>query len=132
MTKKIYILTADDNYFIIDENYVYDIEYFKALKLKDKTKGTFKNPIYLQNITALHLSVVLNYMDNQNASASDVIAKACQHRAGMLEFKKTLRILNIEKELFNKVLKELDQPKTFLSKSGLDEFGHIKAKPNKK
>jgi len=84
MNCKTYVITKDDCLFVLTDAVSKRINMFQTLKNIDITKGSYKNPILLQNISKKQFDWVLKYCSLQDKSKIN------------LEYKEVLDILNIK------------------------------------
>lgn len=60
---KIFILTKDNYYFIIEKRKLYKSKFFSNIFQSDKTSGNIRNPLFLQNIDSKYLKYVIQYLE---------------------------------------------------------------------
>lgn len=60
---KIFILTNDDYYFIIEKRKLYKSLLFKNIFDLDKTAGNITNPIFLKNFKSKNVKVIVEYLN---------------------------------------------------------------------
>tara|TARA_B110000285_G_scaffold234298_1_gene310740 strand:- start:1150 stop:1656 length:507 start_codon:yes stop_codon:yes gene_type:complete len=60
---KIFILTKDDYYLIIEKRKLYKSFFFKNIFDMDKTSGNINNPMFLKEKHSLHLKCVIEYLN---------------------------------------------------------------------
>lgn len=61
---KIFILTKDNYYFIIEKRKLYKSKFFSNIFLSDKTSGNIRNPLFLQHIESKYLKFVIQYLEH--------------------------------------------------------------------
>lgn len=61
---KIFILTKDNYYFIVEKRKLYKSKFFSNIFQSDKTSGNIRNPLFLQTIDSKHLKYVIQYLEN--------------------------------------------------------------------
>lgn len=60
---KIFILTMDNYYFIVEKRKLYKSRFFSDIFYSDKTSGNIRNPLFLQNIHSKHFKYVIKYLE---------------------------------------------------------------------
>ena len=60
---KIFILTKDNYYFIVEKRKLYKSKFFSNIFYNDKTSGNIRNPLFLQNIDSKYLKCVIQYLE---------------------------------------------------------------------
>lgn len=60
---KIFIMTKDSYYIIIEKRKLYKSLFFYKLFKSDKTAGNIKNPIFLPNIESKYLKILIEYLE---------------------------------------------------------------------
>ena len=71
---KIFLLTRDDYYFIIEKKFLRKSLFFNNIFLKSKNYGTLKNPIFLQKINSRYFKYIKKYLMmfyNKNDNLTD-------------------------------------------------------------
>ena len=74
---KIFMLTRDDYYFIIDKNVLRKSAFFSEIFNRSHNYGTLKNPIFLQNVESRYFKYAKKYLhlfENKSDSFSEEIA----------------------------------------------------------
>ena len=59
---KIFMLTRDDYYFIIDKNVLRKSVFFSDIFKRSHSYGTLKNPIFLQNVESRYFKYAKKYL----------------------------------------------------------------------
>ena len=59
---KIFMLTRDDYYFIIDKNVLRKSAFFSEIFKRSHNYGTLKNPIFLQNVESRYFKYAKKYL----------------------------------------------------------------------
>lgn len=75
---KIFILTKDNYYFIIEKRKLYKSKFFSNIFQSDKTSGNIRNPLFLQNIDSKYLKYVIQYLEyyyNKENSWDNILLK---------------------------------------------------------
>ena len=60
---KIFILTKDDYYFIIEKRRLYKSLFFKNIFDLDKTSGNITNPIFLKKFNSKNIKIIIEYLN---------------------------------------------------------------------
>lgn len=60
---KIFILTKDNYYFIVEKRKLYKSKFFSSIFHSDKTSGNIRNPLFLQTIESKYLKLVIQYLE---------------------------------------------------------------------
>lgn len=60
---KIFILTKDNYYFIVEKRKLYKSKIFSSIFHSDKTSGNIRNPLFLQTIESKYLKLVIQYLE---------------------------------------------------------------------
>jgi len=60
---KIFILTKDDYYLIVEKRKLYKSSFFKNIFDLDKTSGNINNPMFLKEKHSSHLKCVIEYLN---------------------------------------------------------------------
>lgn len=60
---KIFILTKDNYYFIVEKRKLYRSFFFSNIFYLDKTSGNIRNPLFLQKINSKHLKYAIQYLE---------------------------------------------------------------------
>lgn len=60
---KIFILTNDDYYFIIEKRKLYKSLLFKHIFDSDKTSGNINNPLFLKKQNSKYVKIIIEYLD---------------------------------------------------------------------
>jgi len=60
---KIFIMTSDNYYFIIEKRKLYKSMFFLNIFNNDKTSGNIRNPLFLKNIKSKYLKYIQTYLE---------------------------------------------------------------------
>lgn len=61
---KIFIMTKDNYYFIVEKRKLYKSGFFNNIFQLDKTSGNIRNPLFLKNIECKYLKYILKYLEH--------------------------------------------------------------------
>jgi len=60
---KIFIMTKDNYYFIVEKRKLYKSLFFSNIFNCDKTSGNIRNPLFLKSISSKYLKYIIEYLE---------------------------------------------------------------------
>ena len=60
---KIFIMTKDNYYFIVEKRKLYKSLFFSNIFNSDKTSGNIRNPLFLKSIHSKYLKYIIEYLE---------------------------------------------------------------------
>lgn len=60
---KIFIMTKDNYYFIVEKRKLYKSLFFSNIFNSDKTSGNIRNPLFLKSIESKYLKYIIEYLE---------------------------------------------------------------------
>lgn len=105
---KIFILTKDNYYFIVEKRKLYKSDFFSNIFQIDKTSGNIRNPLFLQTIESKHLKYVIQYLEYHFNNKYDKWDFSLLKNITYYDINKYL-LNDFDRNFFDKIKKETDK-----------------------